>query len=121
MILIRFAAVMVLIAVAVTSAIPQGWMPATTADGRMLLVLCTSDGVVETWVDLNEDEPDHQDSDERMPCPYAGLTDVTPSMTFDGPFPLTFPAQARWARAEFTHRSAGFHWRYDARGPPALS
>jgi Protein of unknown function (DUF2946) len=121
MILIRFAAVMVLIAVAVTSAIPQGWMPATTADGRMLLVLCTSDGVVETWVDLNEDEPDHQDSDERMPCPYAGLTDVTPSMTFEGPFPLTFPAQARWARAEFTHRSAGFHSRYDARGPPALS
>lgn len=121
MILARLAGLMALLAVALTSAIPQGWMAATADDGRILLVLCTGDGPVETWVDLGEDRPDHQDADERMPCPFAGAPDSVVEFAFTGPFPLTFPTQARWSRAEFTHRSAGFHWRYDARGPPALS
>ncbi|WP_164661601.1 DUF2946 family protein [Tropicibacter sp. Alg240-R139] len=112
---------MALLAVALTSAIPQGWMPATSDDGRILLVLCTADGAVETWVDLNEGDPDHHDSDERMSCPFAGTSESALELAFAGPFPLTFPLQARWAHDEFTHRSAGFHWRYDARGPPALS
>jgi hypothetical protein len=35
--------------------------------------------------------------------------------------PLMPALAAQWAHMGFTHHTAGFHWRYDARGPPAFS
>lgn len=121
MILPRLYTLMTMIALALSGTIPQGWMPAAGADGKVLLVICTSDGPTERWVDLDGDEPPHDDTDSRMPCPFAGTMD--PGLSQPDSFTLTRaqPVQARWDRSEFTHRSAGMHWRYDARGPPALS
>lgn len=110
-----------LLALMLTSAIPQGWMPAMGGDGKVLLVICTGEGTVEQWVDLDPDGPMHDDTDLRAMCPFAGLTaDIhLPSVGATVPFAATI--QPHWDHRDFTHRSAGFYARYDARGPPIFS
>ena len=121
MILTRCLAVLMTLVLALSSTIPQGWMPAAGSDGKVLLVICTTDGPSERWIDLGDTHPAHDETDSRMPCPFA----ATPDVEFDHPTTLALtlaaPMRARWDQADFTHRSAGMHWRYDARGPPALS
>ncbi|NKW91717.1 DUF2946 domain-containing protein [Rhodobacteraceae bacterium R_SAG9] len=112
-----------LVAVMASALIPTGWMPKTFADGHMVLVLCTGDEMVEVLVDeTGAPVPLHeQTEDKRSPCAFSVVADVVPVM--DGPFPLPLKASLinRWQHRDFTHNSAGFHRRYDARGPPALS
>ncbi|NQX72795.1 MAG: DUF2946 domain-containing protein [Epibacterium sp.] len=102
--------------------IPAGWMPAQSG-GKMLLVLCTSDGVQETWVDIDAGG-DHTPGGEQMEdrsCPFAAPVHVTLLPSAEIPLPRMPALAALWARMGFTHHTAGFHWRYDARGPPAFS
>lgn len=118
----RLASYLVVIALAAAGLIPSGWMPATGQDGKVLLVICTGSGMVETWVDL-EGEGGHAPTEqmEDRSCPFAALGAVAllPDSLID--LNLEAPLTDRWSREAFTHHTAGFHWRYDARGPPALS
>ncbi len=116
-----------LIALAVAGMIPAGWMPEVGEDGRVLLVICTADGIQERWVDLGDEkeQPSHEDSDHEgsRVCPFGALTQsalVPNTAALALALPMT-PQRSPWAHELFTHASAGFHWRYDARGPPALS
>ncbi|MEP2715563.1 DUF2946 family protein [Pseudophaeobacter sp.] len=113
-----------LLAIAAAGLIPAGWMPAHASDGKVLLVICTTDGVEERWVDMGEGEPQRTPADQMddRSCPFSALTthaDLAQNTPVD--LALKTPQRARWAHEGFTHHSAGFHWRYDARGPPALS
>lgn len=111
---------LLLLTLALASLIPAGWMPAYSSDGKVLLVICTADGTQEQWVDLDGDTTPAEQMDDRS-CPFSTLitTGLIPEI---GPIQVYGPMlTARWAHEPFTHYTAGFHWRYDARGPPALS
>ncbi|MCL6283599.1 DUF2946 domain-containing protein [Ruegeria sp. 2012CJ41-6] len=116
---LRLVICLTLIALALSSAIPQGWMPAGAGD-RMLLVLCTGNGTVERWVDLDGDDPLHEETEERISCAFGTMQ--TAGLLSDSRVVTLLPSMLteRWATAGFTHRSAGFHARYDARGPPQV-
>jgi hypothetical protein len=117
----RLPSYCLVLAVMAAGMIPAGWMPGTDSDGKVLLVICTADGVQEQWVDLDGSPPDMPEDMAASACPFSGLNPDADLPAF-ALARVIEPAQAaRWARAGFTHRSAGFHWRYDARGPPALS
>lgn len=113
-----------LLAIAIAGLIPAGWMPAHASDGKVLLVICTTDGVQERWVDLDEDAPHPAPADQMddRSCPFSALSPHA-NLTQNTPLVLDLHSalRARWTHEGFTHHSAGFHWRYDARGPPALS
>ncbi|WP_170419424.1 DUF2946 domain-containing protein [Ruegeria atlantica] len=117
----RLFPVLTLAAIVLTSAIPQGWMPAMGSDGKVLLVICTGEGTVEQWVDLDPDGPVHDDTDSRTLCPFAGLTSDAQLPLVGATIPFAAVIQPRWVHRDFTHRSAGFYARYDARGPPFFS
>lgn len=113
-----------LLAIACAGMIPAGWMPAHGSDGKVLLVICTTEGVEERWVDLGDDTPRPAPSDQMddRSCPFSAHSihaDLLQTTPID--LALSSPLRARWARQSFTHHTAGFYWRYDARGPPALS
>lgn len=122
----KLSSYLVLIALAVAGMIPRGWMPTHGEDGKILMVICTGEGVVEQWVDLgidaDEDAPAHSDTHEGdRGCPFAALTHVA-DLLGETALPMDLaPKRSPWAHELFTHASAGFHWRYDARGPPTLS
>jgi len=111
-----------LMALVVAGMIPVGWMPGAQTDGKVLLVICTTDGVQEAWVDLDGDTPEHapEHADQRV-CPFSALNVAAIDVQQGLALPVEFRISALWAREPFTHHTAGFHWRYDARGPPALS
>ena len=118
----QFSHILTLMALMVAGMIPVGWMPSAQTDGKVLLVLCTPDGVQEAWVDLDGDTPDHgPDHEDQRVCPFSALNVATIGATADHALPVEYRISALWAREPFTHHTAGFHWRYDARGPPALS
>ena len=117
----RIFPLLTLLALLLTSAIPQGWMPAMGNDGKVLLVLCTGEGTVEQWVDLDPSDPVHDDTDSRAMCPFAGLTADIDLPAVGSIVPFTASVLPRWTHLDFTHRSAGFYTRYDARGPPLFS
>ncbi|MBE1282886.1 MAG: DUF2946 domain-containing protein [Rhodobacteraceae bacterium] len=114
--------ILVLVALTVGGMIPIGWMPDARADGKVLLVICTPEGVQETWVDLDgdpsEQAPEH--ADQRV-CPFSALSFATLEMHPGTALPVEYRIGALWTHEPFTHHTAGFHWRYDARGPPAHS
>lgn len=116
-----FFSVLTVLAVLVTGSIPQSWMPAMGNDGKVLLVLCSGAGAVEEWVDLDGEDPVHDDTDERVLCPFAGLTADLGVPAVGDIIPFVTPIKPRWSQRDFTHRSAGFYPHYDARGPPVFS
>ncbi|WP_170334051.1 DUF2946 domain-containing protein [Ruegeria arenilitoris] len=118
---VHLFAVLTTLAIALTGTIPQGWMPAKNTDGKVLLVLCTGEGTVEQWVDLDAEDPIHDEVDQRIMCPFAGLTTNVDLPTVGAILPFGASIQPRWSHRDFTHRSAGFHSRYDARAPPVFS
>jgi hypothetical protein len=120
----RLLSYVMLLAIACAGMIPAGWMPAHNSDGKVLLVICTTEGAVERWVDLGDEAPLPALADQMddRSCPFSALsTHVDLLQTTQIDLELTTPLRARWAHEGFTHHAAGFHWRYDARGPPALS
>ncbi|MEX0285146.1 MAG: DUF2946 domain-containing protein [Paracoccaceae bacterium] len=118
---VRLLTLLTTLALLATGVIPQGWMPTMGDDGKVLLVLCTGDGIVEQWVNLDPDDPVHEDTDTRTMCPFAGLTADVDLPLIGGIVPYGATIQPRWVHQDFTHRSAGFHTRYDARAPPFFS
>ncbi|MCG7624763.1 DUF2946 family protein [Epibacterium sp. Ofav1-8] len=111
-----------LLAILIAGLIPAGWMPVTAQGGKVLLVLCTGDGPQEMWVELGDDAPAHEeDESASRNCPLAAQPQLAAHTATQLPLPLMGPERDLWFRAPFTHHTAGFHWRYDARGPPALS
>jgi len=118
---IRLFTLLTTLALLLTGAIPQGWMPAMGNDGKVLLVLCTGEGTVEQWVDLDPSDPIHDDTDHRVMCPFAGLTADVDLPAVGAILPFVASIRPRWTHRDFTHRSAGFHSRYDARAPPVFS
>ena len=116
----HFASYLVLLAIVLAGLIPAGWMPAANADGKVLLVICTTEGVQEQWVDMGGNTPPVEQMDDRS-CPFAAVTTAAVLAGSFSTLPLDASMTARWDREVFTHHTAGFHWRYDARGPPALS
>ncbi|MCV6587097.1 MAG: DUF2946 domain-containing protein [Marinibacterium sp.] len=118
----RLFALVGLLAITLASLIPQGWMPTIGGDDRMLLVICTGDGTVERWVGGDDDPvPPHDSEDERMSCAFAGVGAPALLPDFAAIEHLPQGLGERWRHARFTHHSAGFFARYDARAPPALS
>lgn len=117
----RLLSLVTLLALVATGAIPQGWMPTQGKDGKLLLVICTGEGAVEQWVDLDPSDPMHDETDRRSECSFAGLFADVHVPNSGALKHLDFPVQLRWAHAELTRRSAGFHARYDARAPPQIS
>lgn len=117
----RILGLLAVLAVLMSGTIPQGWMPASSSGGKILLVLCTGDGTVEQWIDPSSGEPVHNDADERPACPFAGLGSDVLLAVVGHALPTTAPMRPRWSQRDFTHRSAGFHARYDARAPPFTS
>lgn len=120
----RFVTSLVLLAAMMLSAaFPMGWMPKTLADGQMVLVICTGDNFAEVIVDeTGTPVPFHeQTGEERSPCAFSAIAEAV--QVLNGPFPMPLSASLtdRWQHQDFTHNSAGFHRRYDARGPPTLS
>nr|WP_280818123.1 DUF2946 family protein [Zongyanglinia huanghaiensis] len=111
---------LVLVAIMLAGMIPAGWMPATSSNGKVLLVICTTDGTQEQWVDLGGDTAPAEQMDDRS-CPFFSLTTAALIPVSDPALTLGTFLAARWDDQPFTHYTAGFHWRYDARGPPALS
>ena len=118
----QLSLVLTLMALTVAGMIPVGWMPSAQTDGKVLLVLCTPDGIQETWVDLDGDDPNHapEHEDQRV-CPFSALNVAAITAHAKDALPVEYRISALWAREPFTHHTAGFHWHYDARGPPALS
>ena len=114
---------MLLLATFVSATIPAGWMPKVLGNGHMVLVLCTGDGMVEVVVDdTGAPVPMHEHSDDdRSPCAFSALADAAALYSAPQALPVRSALRARWQHEGFTHESAGFHRRYDARGPPALS
>jgi hypothetical protein len=116
----RWPSYLLLFTLALASLIPAGWMPASSSDGKVLLVICTTDGTQEQWVDLDGDTTPAEQMDDRS-CPFSALA-TAGLIPENSPIAVLETAlSARWAHEPFTHYTAGFHWRYDARGPPALS
>ncbi|MBO9474408.1 DUF2946 domain-containing protein [Shimia sp. R10_1] len=119
----RLVPLILLLAIGLSATIPKGWMPKVMDDGHMVLILCTADEMVELLVDANgEPVPLHeQTGEERSPCAFSAVADV--AIVADGPHPLLLESAltALWQHQGFPHESAGFHRRYDARGPPSLS
>ena len=65
---------------------PSGWMPHAEADGRLSLVICTSEGMQELVVDAdgNAVSPDSTDPIvPEAPCAFAGLAAL--AVTPDSP------------------------------------
>jgi len=116
----RLSSFLVLLAIMLAGLIPAGWMPATSSDGKVLLVICTTEGVQEQWVDLGGDTAPVEQMDDRS-CPFAAVATAGLLPGTISALPLNAAMTARWDHEPFTHHTAGFHWRYDARGPPALS
>lgn len=117
----RLGLFFLLTALAIASVIPQGWMPGQTADGRVQLVICTPQGEETLWVDLGDSAPGQDERQEHRQCPFGA---VATAAELPAPVLLAtlLPGRAaRWTALPFSHASAGYYRRYDARGPPARS
>ena len=116
----RLIAAFAVLALTLLSAIPQGWMT-TSVGGKMLLVICTGDGPVEMLVDVGDHDPASEEPQDHGPCAFAGLGDVADRPQYALLKLQNTGVTQRWDHLDFTHASAGFHRRYDARGPPQYS
>jgi len=68
----RWPSYLLLFTLTLASLIPAGWMPASSSDGKVLLVICTTDGTQEQWVDLDGDTAPAEQMDDRS-CPFSAL------------------------------------------------
>ncbi|MGR3620697.1 DUF2946 domain-containing protein [Pseudophaeobacter sp.] len=119
----RLLSYLMMLAILAVGLIPAGWMPAHGSDGKVLLVICTTDGVEERWIDLGEGVPAPTGGgqmEDRI-CPFSALSASATLPAGGLALTLKAPVTDRWSHEGFTHHTAGFHWRYDARAPPALS
>jgi hypothetical protein len=116
----RLPATLLLVAMMCASLVPSGWMPQVAHDGQVLLVICTGTGVQERWVDLDDGHAPADQMEDRS-CQFASTAEPDALAGTFSVFVTMATLGERWSQNDFTHRSAGFDWRYDARGPPSLS
>ncbi|MGR3714120.1 MAG: DUF2946 domain-containing protein [Shimia sp.] len=114
---------LLLLALAHSAAMPKGWMPVALADGHFAMVICTGEDMMQIVVDESGTPvPYHERTgDSHNPCAFGQSADLQTPATLMTTLLLGAAISARWQTATFTHESAGFHRRYDARGPPILS
>jgi hypothetical protein len=118
----RFLNLITLLALTVVSIIPQGWMVSADTGGKMQLVLCTPNGPEQIWIDLGDPpHEEHNQQDELMSCPFSGIANSYIPAFSQIVMLKRKHLPAPWAQSDFTHRSAGFYTRFDARGPPTFS
>jgi hypothetical protein len=116
----RLPAAFLLFAMICASLVPAGWMPSVGNDGQILLVICTGHGVEERWVDVDDGNAPVEQMEDRS-CPFGATAEPDALAGSFSVFITMATLGESWSQNDFTHRSAGFDWRYDARGPPSLS
>jgi hypothetical protein len=95
------------------AAVPQGFMPERTDDGRIALTICGSGGLVH--IPLKDGAPAKRASPSH--CAFAGIGAA------DLPAPIALPV-ADWRAPDFAHgepaaqRTASLYPRPQSRGPP---
>lgn len=115
-----FALVLLLAALLVRGAIPQGYMAESTAPGVLTVTICHSDAVVQIPLG-KKDAPAKSADPEPQPCVYSGYGPAVPPAD-----EASLPLPAVVAEA-FTERDAPFALVHaarqlpPARGPPATA
>ena len=116
-----FALVLLLAALVVRAAIPQGYMAESTAPGTLTVTICHSDAVVQIPLAGKREAPAKSADPEAQPCVFAGYGMATPPA--DAPaLPLPAPAAETIAGAEAPFALAHAARQLPpARGPPATA
>jgi hypothetical protein len=116
-----FALVLLLAALVVRAAIPQGYMAQSTAPGTLTIAICHSDAVLQIPLKERGDAPAKPADPEPHPCVFAGHGTATPPAE---PPVLSLP---RHAERGFPQTEAPFvlaqaaRQRPPARGPPSAA
>lgn len=123
---LRFLTILFLLAFIIKAAVPEGFMPGETADGKMEIVICTGHGPATEIVDITQTPVSHdrnsrKEDNAHPACPYApvvvqGLDDVMPSFLPLGQFNYSrkiIPADL--PSADIARKP------WYAQGPPAVS
>ena len=115
------ALMLLLAALLVRGAIPQGYMAESTAPGTLTVTICHSDAVVQIPLAGKREAPAKSADPEAQPCVFAGYGMATPPA--DAPFPpLPAPAAGTFAMAEAPFALAHAARQLPpARGPPATA
>lgn len=115
---LRLLSSFTLIALLMTSAIPQGWMPLLGQNGHVLLVLCTDTGIEERWVKIEDDTPSPDGDSTGTPCVFssAALLAITPpDMLLRAMGDIHSES---WRIARLARRVSEDAYRHPARAPP---
>lgn len=116
-----FALMLLLAALVVRAAIPQGYMAESTAPGVLTVTICHSDAVLQIPVTGRSEAPSKPADPEPQPCVFAGYGAAVPPAE---PARLPLPAQVATA---FVHSEAPFALAHaarqlpPARGPPSAA
>ena len=115
-----FALVLLLAALLVRGAIPQGYMAESTAPGVLTVTVCHSDAVVQIPLGA-KDAPAKSADPEPQPCLFAGYGPALPPAEGASPT-LPAPVAEAFSRAEATFALAHAARQLPpARGPPTAA
>jgi hypothetical protein len=113
-----------LVAVAIRSVVPVGWMPGTSAEGTPI-VLCTAQGLVEVFLDDDgkpiDSSKSHEATQHEAPCIFAASAHFT-----SPPLPAGLAPTPAYVVIEQSYKEAAGLIRNgsnpaQARAPPAIS
>jgi len=115
-----FALVLLLAALMVRAAIPQGYMAESTAPGTLTVTICHSDAVVQIPLGA-KDTPAKSADPEPQPCVFSGYGPAVPTAEPAGvPLPAAVAEAFLQAEAPFALAHAARQLP-PARGPPATA
>ena len=113
-----FALMLLLAALLVRGAIPQGYMAESTAPGTLTVTICHSDAVVQIPLEPKREAPVKSVDPEPQPCVFAGQGAATPPVEAPA-LPLPAPIAEAFAQAEAPFALAQAARQLPpARGPP---
>lgn len=115
------ALVLLLAALLVRAAIPQGYMAETTEAGALTVTICHSDAVWQIPMAENEGEPKRSADPEPQPCVFAGFGAAVPPAEPEA-LPLPASVAVAFAQAETPFALAQAARQLPpARAPPAAA
>lgn len=115
-----FALVLLLAALLVRGAIPQGYMAESTAPGVLTVTICHSDAVVQIPIG-KKDTPARSVDPEPQPCVFSGYgAAVPPAEAASLPLPAAVAEAFTQAQAPFA-LAAATRQLPPARAPPATA